>query len=76
MNLSAMAPAGGDQSRASELLIVTWIECDASMIFIVLRFYTRTKVTGNLWYDDWAIFFNTGKSPNGEMFSRSTFGGG
>lgn len=57
MSLTAGAPAGGDESRALELLLVTWIEFAVSLIFVALRFYTRSRITRNLWYDDWVMLF-------------------
>ena len=52
-----MALAAEDKNRAVELLMVTWIECTISMICVALRFYTRIKITRNVWYDDWVILF-------------------
>ncbi|KAI4288673.1 MAG: hypothetical protein L6R35_002064 [Caloplaca aegaea] len=57
MSLTAGAPAGGDESRALELLLVTWIEFAVSLIFVALRFYTRIRITRNPWYDDWVMLF-------------------
>ncbi|KAL9018403.1 MAG: hypothetical protein Q9185_004310 [Variospora sp. 1 TL-2023] len=57
MSLRAGAPAGGDESRALELLLVTWIEFAVSLIFVALRFYTRIRITRNPWYDDWVMLF-------------------
>ncbi|KAL8952534.1 MAG: hypothetical protein Q9222_001564 [Ikaeria aurantiellina] len=57
MSTPGTAPPGGDTSRASELLAATWIEFSISLVFVGLRFYTRIKITRNLWYDDWVILF-------------------
>lgn len=50
-------PVGGDQNMAGELLSFTWILCIAALIFTLLRGYTRLRLTRNLWWDDWSIFF-------------------
>lgn len=47
----------GDQSRANELVTVTWVWCSLSLIVVSLRLYSRVWITRNLWWDDWVIFF-------------------
>ena len=54
MALSALPPGAADD-RASYILSVTWIEYDISVVLIALRFWSRVKITRNLWWDDWAI---------------------
>lgn len=53
---SGTAPPDGDRNRAAELIAVGWSQCAVSIIFVALRFYSRTRLTGNLWLDDVFIF--------------------
>ena len=48
---------GGDVSRSHELLTVTWLFASLSSIVVSLRLYSRVKMTRNLWWDDWVMFF-------------------
>ena len=50
-------PPEGNHNRAHELLIVTWLWCALSLIAVALRLYSRIRITQNLWWDDWVIFF-------------------
>ena len=50
-------PPGGDQNRASEVLAFTWTLEIVSVIFVVGRMYSRTKLTRNVWWDDWCVCF-------------------
>ena len=50
-------PPDGNHNRAHELLIVTWLWCALSLIAVALRLYSRIRITQNLWWDDWVIFF-------------------
>ena len=47
----------GDVSRSHELLTVTWLFASLSSIVVSLRLYSRVKMTRNLWWDDWVMFF-------------------
>lgn len=51
-SIQGAAPKDGDRDRAAELIAITWSQCAVSIIFVALRFYSRTRLTGNLWYDD------------------------
>lgn len=51
------ASPDGDQNRATELIAVTWVWCSLSLMAICLRLYSRVRITKNLWWDDWVIFF-------------------
>ena len=46
-----------DQNRATELVVVTWVWCSLSLMAVGLRLYSRVRITRNLWWDDWIIFF-------------------
>ncbi|KAL8979687.1 MAG: hypothetical protein Q9177_006073, partial [Variospora cf. flavescens] len=48
-------PADGDQDRGTELIIICWIEFAIGLAFVAARFYTRIRITRNLWWDDWWI---------------------
>lgn len=51
-------PLGGDVNRASMLYTFTWTLCSLSLIIFGLRMYTRTRLTKNLWWDDWFIMIS------------------
>ena len=56
--MAALPPSPeGNHNRAHELLIVTWLWCALSLIAVALRLYSRIRITRNLWWDDWVIFF-------------------
>lgn len=63
MSAPATAPTGGDKNRATELLAVTWAEFTVSLALVALRFFTRLRITHNLWYDDWVILFTLASFP-------------
>ena len=54
MNQSAHSPGSGE-NRANYLISVTWVQCAVSIVFVALRFWSRARITRNIWWDDWAI---------------------
>lgn len=50
-------PPDADGNRSRELLTVTWIFCALSSLVVGLRLYVRVRMTRNLWWDDWVMFF-------------------
>ena len=52
---SLTAPHDGDHDRGTELITVAWVECSVAIIFVALRFYSRIRLTRNVWWDDWFI---------------------
>lgn len=55
MSTVSAPPPDGNRNRASELVAITWTWCIFSMVFVALRFYSRTRITHNIWWDDWFI---------------------
>lgn len=51
-NMSGDALKGADGNRAAELIALGWSQCAVSIIFVVIRFYSRTRLRGSLWLDD------------------------
>lgn len=45
----------GDQDRGHTLLLVTWVECALSALFVALRMFSRTKITASVGWDDWLM---------------------
>ena len=50
-------PAGHGQNRSGYLLSVIWCQFALSFVFVALRFYCRTRITHNVWWDDWCCLF-------------------
>ena len=50
-------PPDAEGNRSRELLTVTWIFCALSSLVVGLRLYVRVRMTRNLWWDDWVMFF-------------------
>ena len=50
-------PHNGDVNRACTVLLVTWIGCGLSLLFVACRVYCRTRMTRNMWWDDYCICF-------------------
>ncbi|KAI4239982.1 MAG: hypothetical protein L6R40_005414 [Gallowayella cf. fulva] len=48
-------PSGGDINRAGEVHAFAWIMATISTIFVVARMYSRSKLTKNVWWDDWCM---------------------
>ena len=48
-------PPGGDYNRAAEVHTFTWVMVIISIIFVLGRMYSRSKLTKNVWWDDWCI---------------------
>ncbi|KAI4096190.1 MAG: hypothetical protein LQ339_007037 [Xanthoria mediterranea] len=48
-------PPGGDYNRAAEVYTFTWVMLIISIIFVLGRMYSRSKLTKNVWWDDWCI---------------------
>ena len=55
-----IAPPDGNQNRAEWLNTVAWSEAGVATVFVALRFYSRTRITRNLWWDDWFILITLG----------------
>lgn len=53
--VSIPLPPDGDMNRAGEVYAFTWIFAISSIIFVIARMYSRTKLTKNVWWDDWCI---------------------
>ena len=52
-------PVGGDQSRAGVANGIGWTLAAISTIFVILRLYTRIKLTRNQGWDDLLIVIST-----------------
>ena len=52
---SLTAPPDGDYNRAAEVYTFTWVMVIISFIFVLGRMYSRSKLTKNVWWDDWCI---------------------
>lgn len=53
--MSALTPPpDGDVNRGPTLIAIFWTEIGVSIIFVMLRFYTRLRM-GRLGADDWTI---------------------
>ena len=50
-------PAGGDETRATAVMAVSWIFFAVSTLFIVVRMYVRTAYDKRIWWDDVAACF-------------------
>ena len=48
-------PPDGDRNRATELIVLCWVEFIIGFSFVAARFYSRVRLTRNLWWDDWWI---------------------
>ena len=53
-------PPDGDRNRAAELITVTWTWCIFSIVFVTLRFYSRIRITNNVWWDELVHIINDG----------------
>ena len=60
---SGPPPPGGDQNRAGEVYAFTWTLLLVSLLFVIGRMYSRTKLTRNVWWDDWCICFALVRPP-------------
>ena len=70
--MSALAvPTDGNQNRAETLNAVAWFEVTISAICVGLRFYSRARITRNLWWDDWVMLFTLGVFCLKHPFSRA-----
>lgn len=48
-------PVGGDQNRASLLNGTSWPLALVALVFVIMRMYSRIRLTHNVWWDDWLI---------------------
>ncbi|MCJ1414472.1 hypothetical protein MMC32_000798 [Xylographa parallela] len=44
-----------DDNAAGELIAVCWAWTSVSLIFVILRMYSRVHVAHKIWWDDWTI---------------------
>jgi len=63
-------PSDGNQNRAGWLNAVAWTEVTVSTVFVALRLYSRTRLTRNLWWDDWFMVITWGRSVHGTFPPR------
>ncbi|CAO1605853.1 hypothetical protein XANCAGTX0491_009358 [Xanthoria calcicola] len=52
---SLTAPPDGDYNRAAEVYTFIWVMVIISIIFVLGRMYSRSRLTKNVWWDDWCI---------------------
>lgn len=64
-------PPDGDQNRATELIVICWIEFIIALAFVAARFYSRIRITRNVWWDDWWILITLVSSDGDEAPKRS-----
>ena len=57
---SLTAPPDGNQNRAAYLNSVAWTEVSVSTVFVAFRVYSRSRITRNLWWDDWFMILTWG----------------
>lgn len=45
-------PPDGDRNRATELIVICWVEFIIGLAFVAARFYSRIRITRNIGWDD------------------------